>query len=131
MIKLVLEKEIVLDWRRFDSMKEAIHSDSGRQLTPVIYAITDKNRKILYLGKTVNSRGLYERYQGQDGAIDAAMDGNKKYVFIAKAEIEDVTDLEKQLIFQEKPKYNMTGKLNQPGTGFILRHIGDYPSFTV
>ena len=122
------EDKAALEWKRFSSMGEAIRSESGKKLTPVVYAITDSDRNILYLGMTTNIRGLYERYQGNDKAVDAAMDGSRKYVFIAHCPM-NVKDVEKQLIFQEKPKYNKLGKQNKPEKEILMEHKGDIPRF--
>lgn len=116
--------ELRLHWRRFSRLTEA-RSTFGH--TPCLYVQTDPERQVLRIG--LASEGLEPRYRGGTGyALDAAMHGSGNRVYVAPVQDQELlADVERQLIFDERPPYNQ--QLPEPRRRIRLHHEGDAPRF--
>ena len=57
------------------------------------------------------------------------MEGTGRNLYIAEVDPEIAEDIEKQLIFENQPKYNKNGKINPPEISLNLIHQGNSPKF--
>ena len=75
---------IALEWKRFASFRQAREAFRG---TTCIYAVTDREERILKIGE---SGDLWTRYVGGTGyTVDAAMHGSGNLVFVAAAPLDE------------------------------------------
>lgn len=94
-----------------------------------IYLIADHSGKPLYIGETGRMEGLDGRYHGGTAsALDAAMHGSGNFVYVACISGVDRIDVERLLIYTEKPIYNRrkTISLIDPNR---IEHKGEVPVF--
>lgn len=132
------QNRLRLRWQRFREWFDVCDPDDERYQFPCIYVVADRRRVPLYIGSTRrdgrgNSRwlgGLKGRYYSDWGALDASMDGSGNSIFIAEVEASQARGVERQLIYEEKPKYNVSLKRNPPNRTWVLQHEGDMPHFT-
>ena len=109
-------------------MGEALREYKSKKASAV-YVFAGARGHPLYIGSSKNLVGFYGRYQGNEGAIDAALDGSDKSIFVAKVNSSDAKAIETQLIYEEGPKYNKRGKTNVPKRNLKILHEGDMPHF--
>ncbi|MGP6240160.1 hypothetical protein ACNF40_07095 [Cuniculiplasma sp. SKW4] len=57
------------------------------------------------------------------------MEGTHRSVYIAKVRKNQAFKIEHQLIFENKPKYNIKQKENPPRVVFEIIHQGRHPKF--
>lgn len=61
--------------------------------------------------------------------LDACMEGTSRSVYIAKVRKDKAFKVERQLIFENKPKYNTNLKENPPKVIYKIAHRGKVPRF--
>ncbi len=128
--------KIELMWKKFNRMDEVIRGSEFGKACGVVYLLADSEGKPLYIGSS-KCNPFYERYQGHDGIIDAALDGSDKHIFIAKINPESSEEVEKFLInkewlsgkrlFNKKKFQNLNPK---EIADLEIRHSGDKPNFS-
>ncbi|MBI3455021.1 MAG: hypothetical protein HY002_04450 [Candidatus Rokubacteria bacterium] len=117
---------VVLRWERFDKLRKAREEFRRR---PCIYALADKDGKILRIGE---SDDLWVRYVGGAGwMVDAALHGSGKTLFVAEApgDTKQRKAVEATLVFGCKPEYCVQNKWVAPsGQEIEIGHEGDVPT---
>jgi predicted GIY-YIG superfamily endonuclease len=97
-----------LKWRKFENMREAIREGFGDGES-FVYAITNSERKALYIGMASN--GFQTRYRGgTHNAIDAALDSSGGYILLAEVDKRRLRTVERELIRKWQPKWNVQDK---------------------
>lgn len=119
------DKPVTLVWRKFRSMTEAGDAIKGS----CIYVIADPTGRPLYIGETGQGKGIAGRYKGGTAsAVDAALHESGNLIYAAAIANADREEIEKFLIFQERPLYNRV-----KSSSFVPRdavqHHGDVPTF--
>jgi hypothetical protein len=119
--------DVQLTWRRFDGM---VAATKAFKACACVYVIADPNGTPLYIGV---SKALGElRYRGGTAAaFDAALHGSGNIIFVAESTVGDCEQVEKALIWAEKPPYNRQGKiipLSDLNAGTFI-HDGEVPVF--
>src|SRR5262245_10811530 len=98
-------RDVRLTWRRFEGMVGATKAFKARSC---VYVIADPSGRPLYIGV---SEDLERRYRGGTAAaFDAALHGSGNIVFVAESSVEECEQVEKALIWAQKPRYNRQGK---------------------
>ena len=124
-----------LEWEKFDKWSDVADTTKTQYQFPCIYVVADKDVRPLYYGKTERDGsggwygGLRGRYHSVVGALDASMDGSGNALYVAPVAQSKLKEVEKQLIYQAKPKYNRTGKSNPPDSPMVINHRGQAPLF--
>ena len=132
-----MNSDIELEWIKFSKWKDVIDSDDYGY--PCIYIIGDADRTPLYIGATTQkirkvrgtlfAGGLRARYFHDWTVLDACMEGTSRSVYIAKVRKDKAFKVERQLIFENKPKYNTNLKENPPKIIYRIAHKGKVPRF--
>jgi hypothetical protein len=118
---------VALDWHCFDRLT------TGRAAfatTPCVYAQTDRQRRVIRVGKA--GGGLGARYRGGTGyTIDAAMHESGNLVFVAAVPADLVEAVEATLIWENRDGliYNNIGRKRQLVEAVAVIHRGDTPRF--
>jgi len=115
---------VVLEWRRFDSLRKARESFRKK---PCIYLLTDRDENVLKVGQ---SGDLWRRYFGGTGyMVDAAMHGSGKIVFAAAAPADEAERrrIEASLIFRHKPPFCIQERSIPPRVNLEIEHRGEAP----
>lgn len=130
---------IELKWLMFSSWKEIIENDEGKYEFPCVYVVADSNNVPLYIGATTQKQrekdgklwagGIRARYYHDWTVLDACMEGTGKSVYITEVPKDVAFKIEKQLIYENKPKYNTNQKTEPPKKQFELHHRGKFPNF--
>ena len=128
---------VELDWVKFSKWADVLDDKDGRYQFPCVYVLAEKDNTPLYIGKaatrtrvkggTAWSGGLRQRYYHDWTVLDACMKGTGRHIFIAKVNQRKASGIEKQLIYENKPKYNKNGKTTAPKASMILFHKGTPP----
>ncbi len=131
-----MENQVKLKWLRFTTWKDAIDNDEGGYQFPCVYVLSEASGEPLYIGKAAQketetrSGGLRARYYHDWTVLDACMEGTGRVLYLAEVDPEIAEDIEKQLIYENQPKYNKNEKINPPKTNFKLIHQGNFPKFS-
>ena len=123
-----MSRRIRLQWQKFTKLTDG---RSRFAKIPCVYVQTDAQGCPIRIGKA--SEGLEARYRGGTGyAIDAAMHGSGKLVFVAAVEKELCGPVEDELIWQGRHclAYNNFGKIVPPSRRVLLSHLGIPPQWT-
>ena len=107
-------------------MREAIREGFGGEKS-FVYAIINSERRALYVGKA--SKGFQNRYRGgTHNAIDAALDSSGGRILLAKVDKERLRTVERELIWELQPKWNVQDKNERPKVQMEIEHKGDFPT---
>lgn len=79
------------------------------------------------IGDTLWAGGLRARYHCAVKVLDASMAGTGRFIYIAKVDSRKASEIERQLIYENKPKYNENDKSKTPQTSLTLFHKGKSP----
>ena len=130
-----MNNTVILNWIRFPKWVDILKDK--RYEFPCVYVLAEKNGTPLYIGKATSkvrtkggttwSGGLRQRYYHDWTVLDACMKGTGRHLFIAKVDPRKGGRVERQLIYENKPKYNENGKTTTPKTSMILIHKGTSP----
>src|SRR5437899_12098592 len=115
---------VVLLWKQFRTFRET--SETFKK--PCIYAVTDRDGRILKIGQ---SRNLWKRYWGGTGyTLDAALHGSGNLVFAAPAPQDRLERcaIEAALIFRCQPPYCVQRLSNPSGALVSLEPHGQVAS---
>lgn len=129
--------EVELEWIRFSKWVDVLDDKDGRYEFPCVYVLAEKDGTPLYIGKAATKRrvkggitwsgGLRQRYYHDWTVLDACMKGTGRHIFITKVDQRKASRIEKQLIYENKPEYNESGKTTPPKTSLMLIHKGARP----
>ena len=129
--------QVKLKWIRFQKWKDVLDSEDGKYEFPCVYVLAEKNGIPLYIGQAARKRrykngklwsgGLRARYNNAVAVLDASMAGTGRQIFIAEVEQKLAKKIEKQLIYENKPEYNLIGKINPPKENIKMIHQGTKP----
>lgn len=128
-----MDNQVRMKWLRFTTWKDAIDNDEGGYQFPCVYVPTERSGIPLYIGKATQkgtetrSGGLRERYYHDWTVLDACMEGTCRSIFLAEVNPASAEDKERQLIYENQPKYNKNGKIYPPENNPKLIHQGNPP----
>jgi hypothetical protein len=107
-------------------MREAIREGFGDGES-FVYAITNSERKALYIGKASN--GFQTRYRGgTHNAVDAALDSSGGCILLAEVDRGRLRTVERELIWEWQPKWNVQDRKKPPKVQIRIEHEGDFPA---
>lgn len=132
--------QVKLKWIQFRKWKDVLDSEDGKYEFPCVYILSDKDGTPLYIGQAARERkykngklragGLRARYNNAVAVLDASMAGTGRHIFIAEVEPKLAGKIEKQLIYENKPDYNLNSKANPPKEYMKMIHQGTPPNLS-
>ena len=132
-----MNSTVELNWIRFSKWVDVLDDEDGKYEFPCVYILADKDGTPLYMGKATSkvrtkegttwSGGLRQRYFHDWTVLDASMKGTGRHIFIAEVIPRKAGEVERQLIYENKPTYNENGKRTPPKRNLILIHKGNRP----
>lgn len=119
------QPKVTLTWTEFASISEAMEKGYGKGRS-FVYVVATDQRTPLYVGMA--SKGFQARYRGgTHNAIDAALDSSGKVVLVTEVAKRLLRRVERQLIFDFKPRWNVQDKRKAPRLRLRIEHAGQAP----
>jgi len=126
---------LILKWESYTSYKK-VREDDYAWFDPNkpnsngegVYIMADSKGVPLYIGMAFGKWGFADRYNAW-GFLDAAIEHSGNLIFFAEVKSKSLCkEVETQLLWQEKPKFNEK-KIHKPQRSIDIKHEGKVPSF--
>jgi hypothetical protein len=134
MVKLMSDlRTVILKWKKY-TCYEDVRSDNEawsedkdtNSQGKGIYLMADSKGTPLYIGMAYGKWGFADRYNAT-GFLDAAIRSAGNLIFFAKVDSKSLCkDIETQLLWEEKPKYNK--RIPTPQRNITIKHEGQVPN---